>query len=236
MAKKLFCFFLLVCLLAAFACRIKKIDLGRGPEPVTVVVLGSSTAAGTGPREIGNAWVNRYLAYAESLDADNQVINLAKGGYTTYHLMPRDHLSPEGRPQPDPCRCITMALHLNPDAIVINLPSNDAAYGYSEEEQLANYDSLLALASRREIPVWITTTQPRNLTVQGRANLMAVRDSTHTRFGDRAIDFWTGLAMEDGSIDPVYDSGDGVHLNDRAHRILFQRMVEAGLLEQVTGE
>jgi len=178
MAKKLFCFFLLVCLLAAFACRIKKIDLGRGPEPVTVVVLGSSTAAGTGPREIGNAWVNRYLAYAESLDADNQVINLAKGGYTTYHLMPRDHLSPEGRPQPDPCRCITMALHLNPDAIVINLPSNDAAYGYSEEEQLANYDSLLALASRREIPVWITTTQPRNLTVQGRANLMAVRDST----------------------------------------------------------
>jgi hypothetical protein len=175
--------------------------------------------------------VNRYLAHAESLDADNRVINLAKGGYTTYHLMPRHHLSPEGRPRPDPCRCITMALHLDPDAIIINLPSNDAAYGYSLEEQLANYDSLLAGAGRRDIPVWITTTQPRNLTVQGRDNLMAMRDSTHARFGDQAIDFWTGLAMENGSIDPAYDSGDGVHLNDQAHRILFQRVVEAGILE-----
>jgi len=232
MIKKLLCFFLIVHLLAISACRIKKVDMGRGQEPVTVVILGSSTAAGTGPREIANAWVNRYLAYAESLHADNRVINLAKGGYTTYHLMPRDHLSPEGRPQPDPCRCITMALHLDPDAIIINLPSNDAAYGYSVEEQLANYDSILALAGRREIPVWITTTQPRNLTIEGRNNLMAVRDSTDARFGGRAIDFWDGLAMEDGSIDPAFDSGDGVHLNDRAHLILFQRVVEAGLLQQ----
>lgn len=236
MTRKCICFFLLFFLLACSACRIKKVDLGPDRGPVTVVILGSSTAAGTGPREIANAWVNRYLAYAESLDADNRVINLAKGGYTTYHLMPRDHLSPEGRPQPDPCRCITMALHLDPDAIVINLPSNDAAYGYSVEEQLANYDSILVLADRRDIPVWITTTQPRNLTVEGRANLMAVRDSTYARFGERAIDFWTGLAMEDGSIDPAYDSGDGVHLNDPAHRILFQRVVQAGLFKRGTGD
>ena len=234
--KKLMYCFLLISLLASSACRIKKVDMGRGREPVTVVILGSSTAAGTGPREIANAWVNRYLAYAESLDADNRVINLAKGGYTTYHLMPRDYDPPEGRPRPDPCRCITMALHLDPDAIVINLPSNDAAYGYSVEEQLANYDSLLVLAGRRDVPVWITTTQPRNLTVEGRANLMAVRDSTHVRFGERAIDFWSGLAMEDGSVDPAYDSGDGVHLNDRAHRVLFQRAVAAGLLKQGVGE
>ena len=126
-----------------------------------------------------------------------------------------------------------MALHLDPDAIIINLPSNDASYGYSVEEQLANYDSLLALAGRRDTPVWITTTQPRNLTVQGRANLMAVRDSTYARFGDRAIDFWNGLAVENGSIDPAFDSGDGVHLNDQAHRILFQRVVETGLLEKI---
>jgi len=233
MIRRCVCFVLFVFLAASVTCRIKKVDMGRGQEPVTIVVLGSSTAAGTGPREIANAWVNRYLAYAESLDADNRVINLAKGGYTTYHLMPRNHVAPQERPQPDPCRCITMALHLDPDAIIINLPSNDASYGYSVEEQLANYDSLLALAGRRDTPVWITTTQPRNLTVQGRANLMAVRDSTYARFGDRAIDFWNGLAVENGSIDPAFDSGDGVHLNDQAHRILFQRVVETGLLEKI---
>jgi lysophospholipase L1-like esterase len=226
----------LLILLSLSACRVKKVDMGRGREPVTVVVLGSSTAAGTGPREIANAWVNRYLAYAESLHADNRVINLAKGGYTTYHMMPRDHVPPEGRPAPDPCRCMTMALHLDPDAVIINLPSNDAAYGYSVEEQLANYDSLLALAGRQDTPVWITTTQPRNLTLQGRDNLMAMRDSTHARFGSRAVDFWSGLAMEDGSIDPAYDSGDGVHLNDRAHRSLFRRVVAAGILEAVAAD
>jgi lysophospholipase L1-like esterase len=215
------------------ACRIKKVDMGGPQQPITVVILGSSTAAGTGPREIANSWVNRYLAYAESLDADNQVINLAKGGYTTYHLMPRDHIPPQDRPTPDPCRCITMALHLNPTVIIINLPSNDAAYGYSVEEQLVNYDSLLALSSRKEVPLWITTTQPRNLPAEGRNNLMAVRDSTWARFGDRTIDFWTGLAQPDGTIDQDYDCGDGVHLNDRAHRILFQRVVEAQLMERM---
>jgi lysophospholipase L1-like esterase len=236
MIKRIFVCIFGVLLLASLACRIKKIDIDRGRDPSTIVILGSSTAAGTGPREIANAWVNRYLAYAESLDADNRVINLAKGGYTTYHLMPHE-LIPDGRrPRPDPCRSITTALHLDPDAIIINLPSNDAAYGYSVEEQLANYDSLLAAADRRSTPMWITTTQPRNLTVEGRANLMAMRDSTHARFGDRAIDFWSGLSMEDGSIDPDFDSGDGVHLNDRAHRILFQRVVEAGLLERAAGD
>ncbi len=232
MTRKLICFFLLCGLITFSGCRIKKVDLGQSQRPITVVVLGSSTAAGSGPRDIANSWVNRYLAYAESLNADNRVINLAKGGYTTYHLMPRDDVPPAGRPRPDPCRCITMALHLNPAAIVVNMPSNDAAYGYSVEEQLANYDNLLALAARRNVPVWITTTQPRNLTAEGRANLMAMRDSTYARFGERAIDFWTGLAQPDGTIDQNFDCGDGVHLNDQAHRVLFQRVVQTGLLEQ----
>jgi hypothetical protein len=58
---------------------------------------------------------------------------------------------------------------------------------------------------------------------------MAMRDSTLARFGARAIDFWTGLAQQDGSIDPAFDSGDGVHLNDAGHEILFRRAVDAGV-------
>jgi lysophospholipase L1-like esterase len=230
MIRKLSVVLILCCLMAAAGCRIKKVDITRERGPVSVVVLGSSTAAGTGPRDIANSWVNRYLAYAESLNAEHRVINLAKGGYTTYHMMPRDHNAPEERPKADPCRCITMALHLDPSAVIINLPSNDASYGYSVDEQLANYDLILGLARERKVPVWITTTQPRNLSAEGRENLMAVRDSTYSRFGGKAIDFWSGLAMPDGSIDPAFDSGDGVHLNDRAHEILFQRVVEAGIL------
>jgi lysophospholipase L1-like esterase len=210
------------------------VDLGDGGEtPVTIVVLGSSTAAGTGPSDIGNAWVNLYLAYVEDRDPRNKVINLAKGGYTTYQLMPRGHVPPEARPGPDPARCITMALSLEPSAIIINLPSNDAAYGYGVAEQLANYDSIFAAARTQNVPLWMTTTQPRNLSAEKRENLMAMRDSTIARFGDKAIDFWTDLAREDGTIEANFDCGDGVHLNDTGHRVLFERVVGAGILKAI---
>ena len=228
--------YLLIALILA-GCQIKKVELGDGRQPpATVVILGSSTAAGTGPEEISNAWVNRYLIYAENQDSQNRVINLAKGGYTTYHMMPRTYSPPEGRPKPDPCRCITMALSLDPSAIVINLPSNDASYGFSVAEQLSNYDVILSAAGERNVPVWITTTQPRNLSQEGRDNLMAVRDSTYSRFTEKAIDFWSGLAQPDGRIDSAFDSGDGVHLNDAGHEILFRRVVDAGAVSSRTDE
>jgi lysophospholipase L1-like esterase len=236
-SKKLISLILLITVLIFNGCKIKKVQLqDRAETPLTIVILGSSTAAGTGPEEIANAWVNRYLIHAQGINPNHRIINLAKGGYTTYHLMPWEHEVPEGRPKSDPSRCITMALHLNPSAIIINLPSNDASYGYAVAEQLDNYDVILAQAEEQDVPVWITTTQPRNLSSQGRENLLAMRDSTFARLGEMAIDFWTDLAQPDGRIDSVFDCGDGVHLNDVGHEILFQRVVDAGILSALTGE
>ena len=159
------------------------------------------------------------------------MINLAVGGYSTYHIMPDNFLPPPSRPKPDRNNNITRALSFNPTAIIINLPSNDADYGYSVSEQLENYDTIRALIDSHGIPLWVATTQPRNLSSTGRQNLLEMRDSTFTRFAN-PIDFWTVLAEEDGRIKPQYNSGDGVHLNDAAHRILFDRavLVGAGLL------
>lgn len=196
---------------------------GAAAAGVHIVVLGSSTAAGTGASVPDSAWVNRYRNALVAEDASHQVTNLARGGYTTYHIMPTGNVPPAGRPLPDTLRNITRALSLAPDAVIINLPSNDAAYGYTLAEQLANYDSVLAAAGRAGVPVWISTTQPRNLTLAGRENLMAMRDSTFARWGDHAIDFWNGIANPDGTINVLYNSGDGIHLNDAGHRILFER-------------
>jgi lysophospholipase L1-like esterase len=224
----------LLLVLLVTGCQVKEGDLQDQSEtPVTIVILGSSTAAGTGPKDITNAWVSRYIAYLEEINHDHRVINLAKGGYTTYHMMPRDYVPPEGRPKPDPGRCIAMALLLDPSAIIINLPSNDAAYGYSVVEQLANYDSILTAADLESVPIWITTTQPRNLSIEKRQNLMDMRDSTWSRFGSKAVDFWTSLAQEDGRIDSAFDCGDGVHVNDLGHNILFERVVAAAVLDSV---
>ena len=49
-------------------------------ESYKIVVLGSSTAAGAGVSSSDSAWVNRYRNYLESINPDNEVINLAVGG------------------------------------------------------------------------------------------------------------------------------------------------------------
>ncbi len=201
-------------------------------QTVNILVLGSSTAEGAGPRERNNAWVNRYRAHVQTIEPHINVINLAKGGYTTYHIMPDHFMPPPNRPAPDKERNLTKALALHPSALIINLPSNDAAYGYSVKEQLANYDSLLAIIQRSNIPVWICTTQPRNLSETQRKDQLALRDALLVKLGKNAIDFWSGIATDDNKINPNYDSGDGIHLNDEAHRILFERVVAARVHER----
>lgn len=210
----------------AVVCLLALLPAFASPAAATggthVVVLGSSTAYGMGPSDPDSAWVNRFRDTAQAVDPARTVTNLAWPGYTTYHLMPDGFVPPAGRPTPDTARNITEAVDLGADAILINLPSNDAMNGWSVGTQLANFDGMLAAAAG--IPVWISTTQPRNTTAATRANLMEMRDSTLARWGDMALDFWTTIANADGTINGAWDSGDGVHLNDAAHGILFARV------------
>ena len=201
--------------------------------PVHVVVLGSSSAAGTGPAASANAWVERYRRHLDAAGAGHALTNLARGGYNTYRILPRGFGGPEDHMQPDPARNIERALAVS-DAIIISLPSNDANLGIDVATQLANYDTVLARADAAGAEVWVTTTQPRNFDAARRATLRAMRDSTMARFGDRAIDFYTGLARPDGTISSVYDAGDGIHLNDAGHAILFARVADARIPETVS--
>ncbi len=216
---------------------------GRQPEPGAVgagdrlvVVLGSSTAEGAGPKNEANTWANRFRAWLKSEDPDLDVLNLARGGYTTYQLLPTGSAAVEERPAPDTLRNITAALKRNPAAIVLNLASNDTAYGYDAEEQRRNYAAIVAAAEAAGIPIWITTTQPRSLDDAGRQTQAALRDWILTTYGDRAIDFWTGFADADGGQNPHYDAGDGLHYNDEAHALFFERVRDAGVLDAVEAE
>jgi lysophospholipase L1-like esterase len=193
---------------------------------VRIVVLGSSTAEGAGPRDINQSWAQLYREHCASQVEGCRVINLARGGYSTHRLLPDDHTVADTLPQPDRGRNISEALRLRPDAILINLPSNDAAYGISVDEQLRNYDVIMQTAQDAGVPVWVTTTQPRNMESVRRDAQIAMRDSTFARWPDHVIDFWTGLATEDGRVLTEMDSGDGIHLNETAHRLMFERVRE----------
>ncbi|MCH2224070.1 MAG: SGNH/GDSL hydrolase family protein [Crocinitomicaceae bacterium] len=191
-----------------------------------IVVLGSSTAAGTGPKKKKNTWVNRYRRYVKNLMPQAEVINLAVGGYTTYHLMPSDIKNPQDRQQADTLRNITTAIAENPDIIIVNLPSNDMAWGYSYEEQIQNFDTIVARAKMNNIPIWLCTTQPRNFEPERRTLQFNMKDSMERIYKGETIDFWTDFSMSDHSINPIYDAGDGVHMNDEAHAILFKIVAE----------
>lgn len=197
---------------------------------IKIVVLGSSTAAGAGPKDLNNAWVNLYRKYVKSKNPYSDVINLAVGGFTTYEVMSTGFIPPSYRPLPDSNHNITKALSLSPDAIIINLPTNDVENGYTISEQINNYSIILDSAAAKNVPVFIATTQPRNLSASERQRLMIMRDSIYSIAGQNVIDFWTDIAADDGTINPKYDHGDGVHLNDAAHVLLASRVEAKDIL------
>ena len=191
-----------------------------------IVVIGSSTAAGAGASQSDSAWVNRYRNYLQSLNPGYQVTNRAQGGYNTYHLMPSGNNPPANRPSPDVNRNISYAISLSPDAIIANLPSNDVSSGYSVQEQMDNWDVIWNTAQTAGIPIWICTTQPKNyggnpIPIQKQQD---VRDSIIARYSPFVIDFWTGLSDSSNQLSATYDSGDGTHLNDQGHGLLFTRV------------
>jgi lysophospholipase L1-like esterase len=201
------------------------------PETLRIVVLGSSTAEGVGASTPDSAWVGRYAEVLRRQDPAYEIINLARGGYTSFHLQSSGFIPPEGKPEPDTTRNITKALSLSPDAIILTLPSNDAAWNMSMLEQIGNFERIAAEAAANGVLMWVSTTQPRNLTQAQRQNLITMRDWVLGRYAERALDFWTGLATDDGTIVPWADSGDGVHLNDGGHALLASRVAEARIPE-----
>ncbi|HVB03993.1 MAG TPA: SGNH/GDSL hydrolase family protein [Chitinophagaceae bacterium] len=195
-----------------------------------IVILGSSTAYGTGANPISDSsWVARYTRYLKSINPAYTVVNLAEGGYDTYQIQADGYLPPKGRKLPDTSRNISKALSLDPDAIIINLPSNDAAENLTQQEQKANFERVARLADKSHVPLWVTTTQPRNLSGTKLHKLVQMRDWIYSFFGKKSIDFWTGLAQASGTQIKEYGAGDGIHLNNAGHRILYLRVVSADI-------
>jgi len=210
-------------------------DIISGLDRKVIVVLGSSTSAGAGASTADSSWVGRYRNYVKGLDSTAYVMNLGVGGYTTYDIMPSDYVAPAGRPAAKVNNNITMALTYQPSAIIINMPSNDATNSYTVAEQMANFRLLNNLAAANGVPVWATTTQPRNFADDARReNLMIVRDSILAYFGTRAMNVFTELAEANGTIKPIYNSGDGIHLNNAGHRHIFEQVVASGLWVTIT--
>ncbi len=223
--------------MGAFLCSFSCSRLSRPASPVTfasgtalpyrVVILGSSTAAGEAARPLDNSWANLYRRHLSTAVPLSEVVNLGVGGLTTFNVMPTGYVPPSpwntAANQPSQSNNITHALSLSPSLIIINLPTNDCALDVPTATQIANYDRIIQEAQTAGVPIYITTSQPRNMDLASRTLLIQMKDLILSRYGSRAIDFWSGLADAGGSILPAYNF-DGTHLNTAGHAILFDRV------------
>lgn len=190
-----------------------------------IVIMGSFTAFGGGASPIDSAWAYKYTDFLQGINPAYIVTNLAVSGYTSYQECPTGYQPPPGMPLPDTAHNITKAISLKPNAIIINLPSNDADENYSLADQEANFLAMAAAAESANIPIWVSTTQPRdNMSTAQVSLLTGMMDWIYSQFGNKAIDFWDTLANPDGSIDSAYNA-DGIHVNNAGHQILFERVV-----------
>jgi acyl-CoA thioesterase-1 len=189
-----------------------------------ILILGSSTAEGAGASKLDNSWVSKLENELKVLTHSSQVVNLGKSGYSTFQILPTGSRY-SNRPNPDVERNITKALSMNPNMVIINMPSNDAAYGYSNEEQLRNYRVVIQLINKKKIRYLLISPQPRNFKnkeVRNKQN--ALFQLMKKEFSPHFIDVWTYLSTEDFSLKPAFDSGDGIHLNDQGHDYIFKQV------------
>jgi lysophospholipase L1-like esterase len=201
-------------------------------DPLKIVVLGSSTAAGAQLMDRSRSWVGLYADHLKSFNPKNEVINLAVSGYCTYHIMPTDFVPPSRRKRCDPTANITQALALDCDGIIVNLPSNDVYFHYSTKEQLDNLKEVVKLANAKGVPIWICTTQPRSFNRHDqRDQQRLIYDSIQTCFPENHLDFWTGLGDKSNGLIENFDSGDGCHLNYDGHEILVNSLIKSAAFE-----
>ncbi|MBV6640611.1 MAG: hypothetical protein KI791_07835, partial [Cyclobacteriaceae bacterium] len=190
-----------------------------------IIVLGSSTAAGTGA-STENGWVWQFDEYLSGFDIPYTLTNLSVSGYNSYHFIPSGY-APPGRPNPDLTRNITHALALDPDIIVVNLPSNDVANGFSAQETYNNFHIIDSIATAQGVSVFFTTTQPRNFSnLSTRQELKIKADTILSRYGSKAISLYDELADPNFRIKSIYHSGDGIHLNDLGHTYIFRQVAD----------
>ncbi|MBS1654508.1 MAG: SGNH/GDSL hydrolase family protein [Bacteroidetes bacterium] len=198
--------------------------------------MGSSTAAGTGASSYANSWAGKIQAYYQQNTTDGidtVFYNIAIGSYTTYQEMPSDFSTPSGRPSIDASANVNKALSYSPDVIIISLPSNDMANGYSKKEYMNNLRLMYSRIITAGVKCYIASTQPRStLSTAGRDSLRTLVDSINNNFGLYTIDFWDDLVTTDGlnNLKPTLTS-DGIHPNNTGHNYLFIRVRDKNIFQ-----
>ena len=187
----------------------------------TVVILGSSTAEGAGANPADSSWAYRVQTAVNQNGAKANFVNLAVGGYTTYQAMPTGY-NVSGRPAPDTAHNITKALSYHPALVIIDFPSNDIADNYTGQEIVNNYNRMTQALDSAKVQYIIFSTQPRDFSDPNqRMRLKTLNDTVKSVYTYHVNDFLDQLSTSTYSIKPQYEAGDGIHVNNSGHTVIY---------------
>jgi acyl-CoA thioesterase-1 len=202
--------------------------------PINIVIIGASTAAGTGATPIDSSWVNRLIRRTATNPTPLKFTNLAIGGLTSYAGMPTGFIAPASRPAPNKEANITKALSLHPDLVMITFSSNDIANGYSGDEVINNYKVIAHLLDSAKIPFIMFGVQPRDFTDNARRlALNQLSNRIANIYTAKSNDFFNQLSTSDYKIKNELAAGDGVHVNNNGHLIILQTVLNHAVFQTV---
>jgi len=187
------------------------------------LVMGTSTAAGVGA-PAAEGWV---ALLGKALAGQGvRVANAARAGTLTYHWLPTATARPPQRPATIEALDVLKLEPASPRLVVLNFPSNDAMAGISAAETVDNLLLLRRIELDRGALVLVTSSQPRDdADAAQRATMQAVDAALMAKLGDCFVDIRSGLVDAVGGLADDVAAGDGVHLNARGHRKLFERLL-----------
>jgi hypothetical protein len=193
-----------------------------------LTILGSSSAEGVGASKKDSSWVGRLSNYyKKTKPVIDTLYNLAKRGKDPYFAMPSSYSPPPGRSLPNKDSNITRAVKLNGKYLIVSFSSNNYDV-FSFAEIHMTLKTIRDSALKAGMVCYISSSQPRTqFNAAGRLRLKQVKDSIMKWFGSAAINFFDPVVdPTDLSILAKYRySGDGIHLNDLGHRVLFEQVL-----------
>ncbi|WP_114941218.1 GDSL-type esterase/lipase family protein [Mucilaginibacter endophyticus] len=211
-------------------------QFASSPRPVTIVIIGASTAAGMGATPIDSSWVNRLRLRTANNPRPINYINLAKGGLTSYQGVPTG-FKKTGRPGPDTARNITKALSYRPDLVMITYPSNDIAEGFAGSEVLSNFAVMVHLLDSAKINYMVFGTQPRDFTDSARRQkLRDVSTQIKAIYGVKSDDYFSFLSTSSLTIQKSLAYGDGIHVNNNGHLIILNTVLNHPVFKAVIAQ
>ena len=104
---------------------------------------------------------------------------------------------------------------------MINLPNNDIAFNYTDQEIMNNYQRLTFMLDSAKVQYIVFGSQPRNFSdANQRMRLNTLNNALISRYPGNTNNFLSELSTPDFSIKAIYSEGDGIHLNNGGHRVI----------------